>query len=302
MRAVRFDKYGGIDVLRVDDAPMPVPGDGEVLVKVQAAAINPGETKIREGFFHSTWPATFPSGEGSDFSGIVMKSGASASQFQVGDQVLGFTDKRASHADYVLAEPQNMTRKPGSIPWDVAASLPIAGSTAYACVRAVALKPGDTVAVSGAGGGVGSITVQLAKRTGAKVIGIASVSKHDWLVTHGIEPVVYGDGLADALRKYRLSAFIDTHGAGYVKLAMELGIPRDRINTIIDFPAAKEYGVKAEGGQTAKTASVLAELVALVVSGDLDVPIAATFPLGQVREAYKLLEQGHTFGKIVLLP
>jgi NADPH:quinone reductase-like Zn-dependent oxidoreductase len=302
MRAVRFDKYGGIDVLRVDDVPMPVPAAGEVLVKVQAAAINPGEAKIREGFFHSTWPATFPSGEGSDFSGIVMKAGANVSQFQVGDQVLGFTDKRASHADYVVADAQNMTRKPGSIPWDVAASLPIAGTTAYACVRAVSLKPGDTVAVSGAGGGVGSIAVQLAKRTGAKVIGIASIGKHDWLVTHGVEPVVYGDGLADALRKFQLNAFIDTHGGGYVKLATELGVPRHRINTIIDFAAAKEYGVKAEGGQTAKTASVLAELTALVTSGELDVPIAATFPLGQVRDAYKLLEQGHTFGKIVLLP
>jgi NADPH:quinone reductase-like Zn-dependent oxidoreductase len=301
MRAVRFDKYGGIDVLRVDDVPMPVPAAGEVLVKVQAAAINPGEAKIREGFFHSTWPATFPSGEGSDFSGIVMKPAAGVSQFQVGDQVFGFTDKRASHADYVVAEAQNMTRKPGSIPWDVAACLPIAGSTAYACVRAVSLKQGDAVAVSGAGGGVGSIAVQLAKRTGAKVIGIASISKHDWLVTHGVEPVVYGDGLAEALRKYRLNAFIDTHGAGYVKLATELGIPRDRINTIIDFAAAKEYGVKAEGGQTAKTAPVLSELAALVASGELDVPVAAVFPLAQVRDAYKLLEQGHTFGKIVLL-
>lgn len=302
MRAVRFDKYGGIDVLRVDHVSMPVAADGELLVKVQAAAINPGEAKIREGLFHSTWPATFPSGEGSDFSGIIMKSGPPGSQFQVGDQVLGFTDKRASHADYVLAEPRNMTRKPGSIPWDIAACLPIAGTTAYACVRAVSLKPGDTVAVSGAGGGVGSIAVQLAKRAGAKVIGIAGISKHDWLVTHGIEPVVYGDGLEEALRKYRLNAFIDTHGGGYVKLAIGLGIPRDRINTIIDFAAAKEYGVKAEGGQTAKTASVLAELTALVASGELDVPIAATFPLGQVRDAYELLEQGHTFGKIVLLP
>jgi NADPH:quinone reductase-like Zn-dependent oxidoreductase len=302
MKAVRFDKYGGLDVLRVDDVPMPAPAAPEVLVKVQAAAINPGEAKIREGFFHSTWPATFPSGEGSDFAGTVTKTGANASQFQAGDHVLGLTDKRASHAEYVVAEPQNITRKPERVPWDVAACLPIAGSTAYACVRAVSLKQGDTVAVSGAAGGVGSITVQLAKRAGAKVIGIASIAKHDWLVTHGVEPIVYGDGLADALRQYRLNAFIDTHGSGYVKLATELGIPRDRINTIIDFAAAKQYGVKAEGGQAAKTSSVLAELAALVASSELDVPVAATFPLAQVREAYKLLEQGHTLGKIVLIP
>lgn len=302
MKAVRFDKYGGIDVLHVADLPMPEPASGEALIRVKAAAINPGEAKIREGFFHSTWPATFPSGEGSDFAGTVTKLGAGAAGFAVGDEVIGFTDKRASHAEYVVAEARNLTSKPTTVPWEVAGSLPIAGSTAYACVRAVSLKSGDTVAVSGAAGGVGSITVQLAKRTGAKVIGIASLSKHDWLVTHGAEPVVYGDGLADALRAHRLNAFIDTHGGGYVKLATELGIPRDRINTIIDFPAAKEYGVKSEGGQAAKTASVLAELAGLVAAGELDVPIAATFLLAQVREAYKLLEQGHTLGKVVLLP
>lgn len=302
MKAVRFDKYGGIDVLYLADVPVPEPAAREVLVKVQATAINPGEAKIREGFFHATWPATFPSGEGSDFAGTVAKLGPAITQFSAGDEVIGFTDNRASHAEYVLAEAQNLTAKPANLNWEVAGSLPIAGTTAYACVRAVSLKPGDTVAVSGAAGGVGSIAVQLAKRIGAKVIGIASLSKHDWLVTHGIEPIVYGDGLADALLKYRLNAFIDTHGGGYVKLATELSIPRDRINTIIDFAAAKEYGVKAEGGQTAKTAEVLAELAGLAASGKLDVPIAATFPLDQVRDAYKLLEQGHAFGKIVLLP
>lgn len=302
MKAVRFDKYGGIDVLYLADVPVPEPAAREVLVKVQATAINPGEAKIREGFFHATWPATFPSGEGSDFAGTVAKLGPAITQFSAGDEVIGFTDNRASHAEYVLAEAQNLTAKPANLNSEVAGSLPIAGTTAYACVRAVSLKPGDTVAVSGAAGGVGSIAVQLAKRIGAKVIGIASLSKHDWLVTHGIEPIVYGDGLADALLKYRLNAFIDTHGGGYVKLATELSIPRDRINTIIDFAAAKEYGVKAEGGQTAKTAAVLAELAGLAASGKLDVPIAATFPLDQVRDAYKLLEQGHAFGKIVLLP
>lgn len=87
-----------------------------------------------------------------------------------------------------------------------------------------------------------------------------------------------------------------------MKLATELGVPRERINTIIDFPAAKEFGVKAEGSQTAKTAAVLADLAALAASGELELPIAATFPLDQVRDAYRLLEQGHTFGKIVLVP
>jgi NADPH:quinone reductase-like Zn-dependent oxidoreductase len=158
------------------------------------------------------------------------------------------------------------------------------------------------VAVSGAAGGVGSITVQLATRTRAQVIGIASPANHQWLAAHRVKPESYGADLADRLRKTKIDAFIDTHGGGYVKLAVELGVPRERIQTIIDFAAVREYGVKAEGSNAARNASVLAELAALIASGDLEVPIAATFPLDQVRAAFSLLEQGHIRGKIVLLP
>jgi NADPH:quinone reductase-like Zn-dependent oxidoreductase len=208
----------------------------------------------------------------------------------------------ASHAEYVIAEARNLTAKPPKVPWEVAGSLAIAGTTAYASVQAVSLKPGDAVAVSGAAGGVGSITVQLARRAGAEVIGIASPSNHDWLAAHGVKPMAYGEGLADRLRQARINTFIDTHGGGYVKLAIEAGIALGRINTIIDFAAAKQYGVKSEGSERAKNAAVLAELAGMVASGDLEVPIAATFPLDGVRAAFEQLEQGHTRGKIVLLP
>jgi NADPH:quinone reductase-like Zn-dependent oxidoreductase len=308
MKAVRFDKYGGLDVLRVDDVPVPEPAQGEVLVNVKAASINPGEAKIREGLFHATWPATFPSGEGSDFAGIVtkvgseVKIGSEVRRFSPGDEVIGFTDRRASHAEYVIAEPQNLTAKPANVAWEVAGSLPIAGTTAYAAVRAVSLKPSDTVAVSGAAGGVGSIAVQLAARTGATVIGIAGHANHDWLTAHGVKPAAYGGDLAGRLRQARINAFIDTYGSGYVKLAIQLGVPPDRINTIVDFAAAKEYGVKTEGAASAKNAAVLAELAGLIASGQLDVPIAATYRLTDVGAAFAQLAQGHTRGKIVLLP
>jgi NADPH:quinone reductase-like Zn-dependent oxidoreductase len=299
---VRFDKYGGIEVLQIADVPMPEPSRGEALVKVKAASINPGEAKIREGLMHAMWPATFPSGEGSDLAGIVTKLGLGVDSFAVGAEVIGFTDQRASHAEYVLVEAQNLTIKPAKVSWEVAGSLAVAGSTAYASVRAVSLKKGDTVALSGAAGGVGSIAVQLATRTGAEVIGIASPANHQWLAAHRVKPESYGADLADRLRKTKIDAFIDTHGGGYVKLAVELGVPRDRIQTIIDFAAVREYGVKSEGSNAARNASVLEELAALVASGDLEVPIAATFPLDQVRAAFSLLGHGHVRGKIVLLP
>jgi len=251
---------------------------------------------------HAMWPATFPSGEGSDLAGIVTKVGPGVESFMVGDEVIGFTARRASHAEFVVVEAKNLTIKPAKVPWEVAGSLAIAGSTAYASVRAVSLKRGDTVAVSAAAGGVGSIAVQLATRAGAAVIGIASPANHEWLAAHGVKSEAYGSDLADRLRKARIDALIDTHGGGYVKLAVELGVSRDRIDTIIDFAAAREYGAKAEGSSAALTASVLAELATLIASGDLEVPIAATFPLNQVRAAFSLLGQGHIRGKIVLLP
>ena len=114
-----------------------------------------------------------------------------------------------------------------------------------------------------------------------------------------VKPVTYGD---NRLREAAIDAFIDTYGQGYVKIAIELGVAPDRINTIIDFTAAKQYGVKTEGSQAALNAAVLAELAQLIAAGELEVPIAATLPLGDVRDAFQLLEQGHTRGKIVLLP
>jgi NADPH:quinone reductase-like Zn-dependent oxidoreductase len=302
MKAVRFDRYGGIEVLQVAQVPAPEPAHGEVLVKVKAASINPGEAKIREGVFKDTWPATFPSGEGSDLAGIVTKIGPGVESLTVGAEVIGFTNRRASHAEYVVVEARNLAIKPAKVPWEVAGSLAIAGSTAYASVRAVSLKKGDIVAVSGAAGGVGSIAVQLATRAGAEVIGIASPANHSWLAAHGVRPEPYGAGLPERLRAASIQAFIDTHGEGYVKLAVALGVPRQRIQTIIDFAAVREYGVRAEGSEAARSAALLAELAALVASDDLEVPIAATFPLDQVQAAFSLLEQGHTRGKIVLLP
>jgi NADPH:quinone reductase-like Zn-dependent oxidoreductase len=304
-KAVRFEKYGGIDVLKVVDVDRPVRQAGEVLVQVKAAGINPGEAAIREGWFAELFPATFPSGEGSDFAGVVVEVGSGVDGFAVGDEVIGFTHHRASHAEFVVAEATNLTPKPSGVSWEQAGALFIAGTTAYAAVRSVALKKGDTVVVSGAAGGVGSLVVQLAVRAGAKVIGLASTANHEWLTAHGVIPVAYGDGVADritAAAGRRVDAFIDTFGGGYVELALELGVKADRIDTIIDFAAAATYGVKIEGNANAASADVLAELAGLIDAGELELVVAKVYPLEQVRDAYRELEQRHTRGKIVLRP
>lgn len=305
-RAVRFDRYGDVDVLNVVDVERPVPRSGEVLVRVKAAGINPGEASIRKGLLHERWPATFPSGEGTDLAGVVEELGSGVEGFEVDEPVLGFTDQRASHAELVVVPADQLTRKPERVSWEAAGALFVAGTTAYAAVRAVGASSGDTVVVSGAAGGVGSLAVQLAVLAGASVIGLAGETNHQWLLEHGAIPVAYGDGVADRIREVsegRVDAFIDTFGSGYVALAVdELGIPPDRIDTIIDWEAGQKYGVKMEGTAAAASADVLSELAGLIDEGRLEVPIAKVYPLEQVRDAFTELEQRHTRGKIVLRP
>jgi NADPH:quinone reductase-like Zn-dependent oxidoreductase len=305
MKAVRFDEYGSVDVLTMADVPQPVPGSTQLLVRVRAAGINPGEAKIREGMLDSIWPTTFPSGQGSDLAGVVEEVGAEVTGVAAGDEVMGWVDTRSSQAEYTVADAANLTPKPPAVPWEVAGALPVAGFTAWAAVRAVALNRGDTLVVSGAAGGVGSIAVQLAGRSGATVIGLASEPNHAWLSAHGAVPVTYGDGVADRIRAVapKADALIDTYGGEYVELAIaELGISPDRVDTITRFDAVEKYGVKAEGNAAGASATVLAELAGLIEAGELEVPIAATYPLAQVREAYAHLATGHVHGKIVLLP
>jgi NADPH:quinone reductase-like Zn-dependent oxidoreductase len=305
MRAVRFDNYGGIDVLEVRDVEDPVPGPSEVLVAVKAAALNPGEIAIREGRMHERFPATFPSGQGTDLAGLVRAMGDGVENLSEGDEVLGWTEQRASQAELVVVPADQLTPKPAEVPWEVAGSLFVAGMAAYNSVDAVAPQAGEAVVVSAAAGGVGSIAVQLARRSGALVIGLASEANHDWLRAHDVVPVTYGEGQAARIREAAhgtVNALIDTFGGGYVALALDLGVPRERINTIADFEAVGRFGVKSQGTHSNASAGRLAELVALVAEGELEVPIARTFDLDEVRDAYTALADRHTHGKIVLMP
>jgi NADPH2:quinone reductase len=304
-RAVRFDRYGGRDVLYVTDIEMPTPGPGEVVVEVRAAGINPGEIGIRSGAMHEMFPATFPSGEGSDLAGVVTAVGPEVTEFSVGDEVLGFSFRRSSHATHTAVPVDQLIRKPPQLSWEVAGSLYVVGATAYAAVRAVAPQPGETVAVSAAAGGVGTLTVQLAVLRKARVLGIAGPGNADWLRAHNVIPVAYGDGLEDRLRAAApdgIDAFIDLFGPDYVQLAVDLGVPPERIDTVISFQKAGEVGAKTEGSVDASTPEVLAEIANLIATGAVDFEIAATYPLDRVADAFEELEKRHTRGKIVLLP
>ena len=307
MKAVRFDEYGPVDVLAVRDVPIPAPGPGQVLIRVKAAGINPGEAKIRDGSLHDLWPATFPSGQGSDFAGVVERLGPDVTAVAELDDVIGWVDTRSSQAEYLVADQENLAPRPSGLPWEVAGAIPVVGFTAWAMVRAVDPKPGDTVVVSGAAGGVGSLAVQLARRTGATVIGLAGPSNHDWLKRHDVLPVAYGDGVVDRIRQAapagRVDAFLDTHGGDYVELALnELGVSPERIDSVVRFDAVAKYGIKADGNAAGASAANLEVLAGLIAAKEVELPIARTYPLTEVATAYAQLAKGHIRGKIVLIP
>ena len=202
-----------------------------------------------------------------------------------------------------MSASDRLARKPLGLPWEVAASIPAAGSTAYAAARAVHLKAGETVVVAAAAGGVGVIAAQLARLAGARVIGTAGEHNADFLHTLGVEPVRHGDGLLDRIRALApdgVDAYLDNFGAGNVALAIQLGVAPDRINTIIDGAAAQRYGTHADAQTQADLPEVWEELAELASAGKLVIPIQSVYPLEQVRDAYAELAARHTRGKIVL--
>jgi len=206
--------------------------------------------------------------------------------FAVGDEVIGFSMRRSSHAEYVTLPATQLTAKPSEISWEVAGALFVAGATAYAAVRAVRLRAEETVAIAGAAGGP---------------------SNDAWLTDHGAIPINYGDDLPARLRAAapsgHIDALLDFFGGGYVAMAVEdLNVPRERVDTIADFAAVEQFGVLSAGGADAATAAVLAELADLVARGQLDVPIAGVFALDDVRDAFRHVELRHTRGKLVLRP
>ncbi len=302
-KAIQLHAYGGVDVLEFADLPKPEPKAGEVLVRVVASSINPGEMMIREGALKEMFPMDFPFGEGTDLAGYVEMPGPGVTAFEAGDEVLGHVDTRSAHAEYAVVEEQNLTKKPPSLDFYRAGSLFVAGSTAIAAVRAVGLKPGDTVAISGAAGGVGSLAVQLAVRGKARVIGVAGAENEAFLASIGAEHVAYGEDLERRLKELvpnGIDAWIDFFGKGYVELAVKLGIAKERIDTIIDFEGAQKFGVKSDGSAAAADVATLRDLADLVAYGEIVMPIAAIYPFASIRDAYVELAKRKTRGKIVL--
>ncbi|MEV7623662.1 NADP-dependent oxidoreductase [Actinoplanes sp. NPDC089786] len=295
MKVVRYDRFAGIDGIYLAGLPEPVPGPGEVVVRVEAGALNPGALPALHGSSYTP---------GRDLAGVIVAAGADVHGFAAGDAVLGRLQSWDAHAQLVAIPVTQLISKPAALPWDVAGSLATTPMAGLGAIRAVEPRPGETVVISGASGGVGFTAAQLAVRAGATVIGLTSAAHFDLLRRHGIEPVRYGDGEHERIRTAadRVDAFIDAVGGGYLDLALDLGVPKDRIDTVVDYRGAKEKGVKALGTTDAGGNPALADLAALAAAGDLHIPIAAAYPLTAVQDAYRALADRKLHGRIVLHP
>jgi NADPH:quinone reductase-like Zn-dependent oxidoreductase len=302
MRAVRFHEYGDSTVLQVEDINIPAIGDDQVLVRVVAAATNILDIALREGQMGDAFPGSPPSGQGFDLAGTIIEIGSGVTGFVVGDGVIGWAPRRAQ-ADYVAVDASELAHKPGAVSWAAAASIPTAAATAYGAVHAVDPQPGDTVVVSAAAGGVGALVTQLTINAGATVIGTAGPANFDFLRSLGAIPVAHGDGLIDRITTAApngVTAYLDNYGDGNVDLAVRLGVKPDRINTIIDFAAAQQYGVHAAGQAEGNDGRIFGELAHLIAENRLIIPIQTIYPVEKVRTAYEELARRHARGKIVL--
>lgn len=298
-RAISYSSYGGPEVLAVVERPEPHAGEGQVRVAVRAAGLNPFDVKVRRGGYLPRH--TLPSLQGSEFAGIVDELGSGVTAWKVGDEVLGWIG-RGAQAEHVVVAATSLAAKPAGLDWATAGGIGLVGNTAKRATDSLSLGPGDTVLVSGAAGGVGLLSAQFAKRTGATVIGTASERNHDFLRSLGVVPVSYGPGMTDRLcaaAPQGYTAVLDNVGGETIDAALELGVAPERINTIADGDAAARHGLSSVGGG-GKTSAELAELAQLAADGELVLPIRASYPASQVAAAYTELESGHGLGKVVL--
>jgi NADPH:quinone reductase-like Zn-dependent oxidoreductase len=302
MKAIRFSEYGGPEVLHLLDVDDPIAGPGEVRLAVRAAGVNPIEWKIRRGMFAQVSPRELPSGLGSDVAGTVEEVGDGVSEFQVGDELLG-SSATPSYAELALARPSDLVAKPAEIPWEVAGGLAIAAKTAWRTLAELHVASGETLLIHAAAGGVGVVAVQLARARGARAIGTAGDSNHEFLRSLGATPVTYGDGWEQRVRALApdgVDAVLDASGRGELPGSIELAGGTERVVTIAARDAA-EHGVFSSGAQsTVDVSPALAEVVALIAAGKVVIPIWRTYPLAEAAAAHAESEAGHARGKIVL--
>ena len=302
VKAARFSRFGGPEVLEIVDLPDPHPGPGQVRIAVRAAGVNPSDWKKREGLMDPELPQTM----GHEAAGVVDELGEGVAGVAVGDRVFGLSAEGAAQAE--LAVLSNYAPIPPSLDFPGAAALPAAIETATRALDQLGVGAGagrgSTLLINGASGSVGSAAVQLAVVRGARVIGTASPANHEYLRSLGAEPVAYGEGLAGRVRALApdgVDAALDVAVSGVLPEIIELADGSEYVVTIADFGGAREHGVRFSSGDAGRAVHALGEIGELIESGRFSLPVARTFPLAEIARAHRVGEAGHLRGKLVLV-
>ncbi len=300
MRALQFTSFGGPEVLEWAEAPDPHAGPGQIRITVRAASVNPVDWKVLAGAMSGGKPLDATGYLGFDAAGVVDEVGDGVTGIRLGDDVLGLG--RNTQAEYAVLD--SWAAKPSSIDWAVAAAVGVAGETAERGLRLLDVTAGDTLFVDGGAGGVGAAVVQMAVARGARVVASASEANHGYLREIGATPVLYGDGEVDRVRAAAgagVDAVFDVAGKTPVEDLIALAPEPSQVLSIANFAAAEAGARVSGGGADSRPMEALAEIADLLAENELVVKVQ-TFPFHRAAEAYRISQEGHVRGKLVLVP
>ena len=292
---------GGPETQEFLDLPVPLPAEGQILIKVRAAGVNPADWKRRSNFSGTAAPLTAPQPMGLEAAGVIEAIGPGVEAFAVGEEVFGSVAGAGAWGEYSLLDGAVAAHKPASVSFADAATLPVAAATAYDGIRQLNLDEGATLLIIGAGGGVGIAAAQIAIGEGVKVIGTASEAKKGLLSSVGAVHVAYGPGVADRIKEVApdgIDAIYDMVGGDALRDVKSLAPEGSKVITAADGAAAAELG--GSRVERARNSAVLEAVAALTEAGTLKPFVTATFPLDQTAEALALVESGHATGKVVI--
>jgi NADPH:quinone reductase-like Zn-dependent oxidoreductase len=308
MKAIRFHNYGGPEVLRLDDIPRPVPGPGELLIKVHAATVNPVDWTVRQGYMQQLLPLNLPFVPGWDLSGVVEMIGAGIGKFKVGDEVIASLplapNRDGSYAECTIVREGETAAKPRALDHLQASTIGVAGLTAWrALFETAQLAPGQKVLIHRAAGGVGTFAVQFARWKGAHVLGTASTQNQDFLRQLGIdEPIDYTKTRFEDVAA-NVDVVLDTMGGEVQERSWKVLRKGGILVSLVAPPAADQaarHGVRSTMHYNAPSAAALAEIAKIIDAGQCKVFVDTVLPLAEARRAQEMSATGHIRGKIVL--
>ena len=300
--AYRYTHYGDADVLRRHQYPLPSPGPGEVLVEVISTAINHMDAFLRNGKEDTWHDDPWPRSSGSDFAGIVRRCGPGVTAYRIGADVVGHT-RTGAHASHVVVPAHQLVLKPPGVTWEVAGGLFLAGGTALETLDELRIAASDTIVISAAAGGVGSIEAQVAKYRGARVIGTCGERNFDYLRQLGITPVKYGEGITERIQRAAgrpVTAYIDNYGKDGREVAEALGVTPGRFRSSADRRDVELRLLQDDPDSTAHATQVLQKVVDLAAAGAFRLLVSGLDPIDDIVDAFEDLARLHARGKIVL--